>query len=843
MHGAQIVGGQGPCVLDGSSYSKVEPVHQHHDDVAAQDGGFAGPGRPHLELLLLHRVLVVQTQEEHHPKGQDDHDRPGTLRELGHHDDHVDDEGQHGRSAIDRCPPAPLGFFLRQVVLEHPRAGHREPGEHTDRIERDQAVHPGSGDEQQDHRDDGQQQDAGREDQTVTTLGQLARQVRVFGSEACEEREPGEARIRRQHQDEHGAGLQHDVEHVAHAGSAVDVLGDLRDDGGRSSDERHWVHDGRQGAHAQDERAEDDRHDNHGDAGVASLGLSKDADAVGDRLGPGQGRSTRGERAQEHEEPGAVEKSRAWVPDRYCAGEVDGVGMQLTGHCLDCAHDDQDGHVAHEQVRGNGKDLARLSHTAEIDVGDQDHEHDGDRGRARRERGKHRCGCGDSGGHRDGNGQGVVDQQRDRRDLSNLRTEVLTGDDIGTPRFCVDLDHFEVREGDEGQHHDDGNRDRHDEGERGDADHFDQRDQRLLGGVGRGRDDVGGQDGERRRLVETLRAQLLGRERRPEQLVLQAIAEGLGERRGLVRTQQHRTMERARTSGALIRARGALADDLGRQGRRQGVAGRAEPRIHGLNVQPTGGPDVAATVARHRRFAIGGRPCCTVWVHVIVVGCGRVGSGLAMSLADEGHTVAIIDRRRQAFRRLPGAWPGEQIVGSGFDRDDLERAGAKGADALAAVTSGDNTNILTVRIARESYHIPHVVARIYDPRRAEIYQRLGIPTVATVTWTIDQVHRRLLPDVMAGDWSDASGKLALVARSLPDRWAGRRLADLEVPGQITLVAVTRSGDPRLDGRDLVGQEGDVLQLAVVGDGARTLSERLGPSDSQGRVTPSESSRS
>ena len=123
-------------------------------------------------------------------------------------------------------------------------------------------------------------------------------------------------------------------------------------------------------------------------------------------------------------------------------------------------------------------------------------------------------------------------------------------------------------------------------------------------------------------------------------------------------------------------------------------------------------------------------------------------------------------------------------MGSGFDRDDLESAGAVGADALAAVTSGDNTNILTVRIARETYEVPNVVARIYDPRRAEIYQRLGIPTVATVTWTIDQVRRRLLPDADVLDWSDPSGRLKLVDRTLPDSWAGRSLCDLELPGSV-----------------------------------------------------------
>ena len=214
-------------------------------------------------------------------------------------------------------------------------------------------------------------------------------------------------------------------------------------------------------------------------------------------------------------------------------------------------------------------------------------------------------------------------------------------------------------------------------------------------------------------------------------------------------------------------------------------------------------------------------------VHVIVVGCGRVGSGLAVSLSAEGHSVAILDKAPRAFRRLK-EWDGPCIVGSGFDRDALEKAGALEADALAAVTSGDNTNILTVRIAREKYKIPNVVARIYDPRRAEIYQRLGIPTVATVTWTIDQVRRRLLPDEDVADWSDPSGRLTLIDRSLPDDWAGRNLGDLEDPGRLTVVAVTRSGVPRLDARDLVGQEGDVLHLAAMRRRAARVRRTPGP---------------
>jgi trk system potassium uptake protein TrkA len=213
-------------------------------------------------------------------------------------------------------------------------------------------------------------------------------------------------------------------------------------------------------------------------------------------------------------------------------------------------------------------------------------------------------------------------------------------------------------------------------------------------------------------------------------------------------------------------------------------------------------------------------------MHVVVVGCGRVGSGLAVKLVAQGHTVSIVDRVSRAFRRLPADWPGTAIVGSGFDRDDLDRAGAADAGALAAVTSGDNSNILTARIARENYGIPNVVARIYDPRRAEIYQRLGIPTVATVTWTIDRVMRRLLPDTLSDEWTDSTGGLVLVERPLPDAWAGKRLRELAIPGEAILAAVTRAGAPRLDVSELVGQEGDVLTLMVAKESVDELERRL-----------------
>jgi trk system potassium uptake protein len=219
-----------------------------------------------------------------------------------------------------------------------------------------------------------------------------------------------------------------------------------------------------------------------------------------------------------------------------------------------------------------------------------------------------------------------------------------------------------------------------------------------------------------------------------------------------------------------------------------------------------------------------------VRVHIVIVGCGRVGSGLGVGLVEQGHSVAIIDRNAKAFRRLPPDWSGTTVVGSGFDRGDLDRARAGEATALAAVTSGDNSNILTARIARETYEIPNVVARIYDPRRAQIYLRLGIPTVATVSWTIDQVRRRLIPRAVESEWTDSTGTLSLVERELPGRWAGKRLADLSRPGETTVVAVTRAGVARLDFDDLVGQDGDIVHVMVTDTALDRLNARLSGHD-------------
>src|SRR2546430_7459183 len=202
-------------------------------------------------------------------------------------------------------------------------------------------------------------------------------------------------------------------------------------------------------------------------------------------------------------------------------------------------------------------------------------------------------------------------------------------------------------------------------------------------------------------------------------------------------------------------------------------------------------------------------------MHVVIVGCGRVGSQLAVGLEGMGHTVAVIDKNRNAFRKyLPERWTGRAVLGFGFDREHLEQAGIQEAQAFAAVTSGDNSNILSARIARETYQIPNVVARIYDPRRAVIYQRLGIPTVATVTWATDQVMRRLFPEVSVTEGTDPTGDLALLERALPPAWAGRRIQALDMDERIRVVALPRGRPAQLERHDPEVHERDVLMDAA-----------------------------
>jgi trk system potassium uptake protein TrkA len=220
-------------------------------------------------------------------------------------------------------------------------------------------------------------------------------------------------------------------------------------------------------------------------------------------------------------------------------------------------------------------------------------------------------------------------------------------------------------------------------------------------------------------------------------------------------------------------------------------------------------------------------------VHVVVVGCGRVGSGLAQAVEAAGHTAAIIDRREKAFSRLPDTFTGKRVLGVGFDRDRLTDAGIDDASAVAAVTNGDNSNIMIARVAKETYGIERVVARIYDPRRAAIYERLGIPTVATVQWATERVLRRILPDQSAVEWIDPSARVCLVERAVPKSWAGRKVDELDVAGLARVMALSRLGVAQVPTPDLVVQEGDVVYASVAGDRVDEFESHLGDTGANG----------
>lgn len=202
-------------------------------------------------------------------------------------------------------------------------------------------------------------------------------------------------------------------------------------------------------------------------------------------------------------------------------------------------------------------------------------------------------------------------------------------------------------------------------------------------------------------------------------------------------------------------------------------------------------------------------------MHVVIMGCGRVGSALALSVEKAGHTVAVIDQNPEAFRRLSPSFAGRRVTGVGFDRDTLTEAGISHAEAFAAVSSGDNSNILAARVARETFGVERVVARIYDPGRAEVYQRLGIPTVATVRWTADQVLRRILPHGAEPAWRDPTGTVRLSELSYSPSWVGERLTRLEEQSGARVAFITRFGEGLLPGPTTVLQDGDLVHVAML----------------------------
>ena len=202
-------------------------------------------------------------------------------------------------------------------------------------------------------------------------------------------------------------------------------------------------------------------------------------------------------------------------------------------------------------------------------------------------------------------------------------------------------------------------------------------------------------------------------------------------------------------------------------------------------------------------------------VHVVIMGCGRVGSRLAQSLEARGHSVAVIDQNPDAFRRLGDEFGGITVTGLGFDREVLAEAGIDRADAFAAVSSGDNSNIIAARVSREVFGVLSVVARIYDPRRAEVYERLGIPTVATVRWTADRILRHIMPEGENVEmWRDPTSTVAMVEVPIAPTWVAQPVSALEQATGARVAYLMRFGIGTLPTASTVLQDGDQVYFLV-----------------------------
>lgn len=202
-------------------------------------------------------------------------------------------------------------------------------------------------------------------------------------------------------------------------------------------------------------------------------------------------------------------------------------------------------------------------------------------------------------------------------------------------------------------------------------------------------------------------------------------------------------------------------------------------------------------------------------MHLIVVGCGRVGCLLALQMAAEGHKVAVVDKNARSFKRLGRNFSGQTVLGIGFDRDVLREAGIERADALAAVTNGDNSNYIAATVARDVFRVPTVVARIYDPQREAIYRELGIRTISSTSWAVHTIRRILQSSEGVSSIQFGSGEVEIAEVMITGRLVGRLVRDLAVPGEISPVVVVRRGRAFLPTPGVPLEEGDVVQVAVL----------------------------
>ncbi|XVV11366.1 potassium channel family protein [Actinoplanes sp. CA-131856] len=220
-------------------------------------------------------------------------------------------------------------------------------------------------------------------------------------------------------------------------------------------------------------------------------------------------------------------------------------------------------------------------------------------------------------------------------------------------------------------------------------------------------------------------------------------------------------------------------------------------------------------------------------MHVVIMGCGRLGSTLAQNLEARGHSVAVIDQNSDAFRRLGADFGGVTVTGIGFDRDVMREAGIERADAFAAVSSGDNSNIISARLARETFGVTRVVARIYDARRAQVYERLGIPTVATIRWAADRMMRHLVPEGTVEVFRDPTSVVSIVEAPLHRDWVGRTLRSLEERTGARVAYLMRFGMGTLGTASTVIQDGDQVFMLVTDETVATVLDIASGADKEG----------
>ena len=214
-------------------------------------------------------------------------------------------------------------------------------------------------------------------------------------------------------------------------------------------------------------------------------------------------------------------------------------------------------------------------------------------------------------------------------------------------------------------------------------------------------------------------------------------------------------------------------------------------------------------------------------MRILIIGCGRVGAGLAKALIDRGHSVTIVDKDPLAFEKLGGKFKVQTVTGIGFDRDVLLKAGIERTDGVAAVTSSDEANVVASRIARDIFRVPRVVALLYDVRQAEIYKRLGIETISPTGWGVNRIADLLLYSPLETIFTLGSGEVELVVAEVPLLLIGKTVRDLSVAGEIYIVSITRDNKTFLPTLGTIFREKDFLHLAVLATSTNRLKELLG----------------